>query len=61
VDTGDSVQDIKMSPILVPDGPFPYKKVLDEFLTRFSKPDQEVLFFVYDKVLEYTNSGGKLI
>ena len=61
VDQGDSVSSMRMSPIQLPDGPFPYKKVLDEFLDRFPKTDKDLLFVVYDKVLEYTNSGGKLI
>jgi len=61
VDEGDSISPTKMSPIQIPDGPFPYKKVLDEFLDRFPKTDKRLLFFVYDKVIEFTNTGGKLV
>jgi hypothetical protein len=61
VDEGDSATDVKMSPIQLPDGPFPYKKVLDHFLDSFPSTDKKLMFFVYDKVIEYTNSGGKLI
>ncbi len=52
------------SDMLVPDGAFPYKRVIDQYLDRIDiKLDagvKEILLFVYDKMLVYTNSGAVL-
>jgi hypothetical protein len=64
VDNGESpVMVKKRTPIVLPNGPFPYRIVISEFLNRIDntkKEDIRALFFVYDKMVEYTNSGGKL-
>lgn len=60
IDTGTEPIRHKKTDLLVNNGPFPYKKVIDEFLDRISGENKEIYLFVYDKLLEYTNSGACL-
>jgi len=63
VDDGSISGTNKKTPVLLSNGPFPYKSVIDELLNRIDPDDsnKEYLIFIYDKLIEYTNNGGKLI
>jgi hypothetical protein len=55
---------VKKNLVVSPDHPFPYKEVIDGFLDSLKGSDKAILddlLFVYDKMIEYTNSGGELV
>lgn len=61
VDNGQTSRDIKKASILVPDGAFPYKVVLDRFLegVPLDKAGERSLFVtVFDMIIEFTNARG---
>ncbi|MBI4979100.1 MAG: hypothetical protein HZC28_16590 [Spirochaetes bacterium] len=62
IDNGDESYSMSKAQIMIPDGIFPYRKVIDEFLNRIDINDRvnkDVLIFVYDKMLEYVNALEK--
>ena len=64
VDDGEKPFSMSRTPILVPDGIIPYKKIIDEFLDRFPVEkglNRDLLLFVYDKILEYADKGGAFL
>lgn len=56
VDDGESETGrYKMSPILVADGIFDYKKIAEKFLAQCQSIDEAVSQFVYTKILNYSS------